>query len=353
MTDIIFIRHAPTKPDKTQHSTQWQLSEDSQKLCHQLAEQIKHHNITKIYTSTEPKAQLTGKFIAEKLGIDSITIADNLQETERHSKAFYDNQDTFRLAVKEAMLSPDDLRFGDETFTTARIRFTSQVEQLANKHPDETIAIITHGRVLSLYLGDIMKESPEIIWEKLKMPAYAILSWEKREITDIQYVIEASTTIDIYDAQIEDIPEIRELIESVLHLRHSVDEVKRLMKRVYGAESFQKTLVSENRHLIVAIIADSIVGICQYGIPMMDDCDCEDLRSIQTLFVHPDADHDNIASALVYDVEESVDEVAGVQRLSIFVNSEWMTLIKFYASLGFIHDQVEDIDGEWYMEKDL
>lgn len=353
MTDIIFIRHAPTKPDKTQHSTQWQLSEDSQKLCYQLAEQIKHHNITKIYTSIEPKAQLTGKFIAEKLEITSIASEDNLQETERHSKAFYDNQNTFRLAVQEAMLFPNNLIFGDETFTDARIRFTSQVEQLANKHPDETIVIVTHGRILSMYLGDIMKQSPETIWKKLQMPAYAILSWEKQEITDIQYTIEASISIDIYDAQIEDIPEIRTLIEATLQNRHSADEVKRLMKRVYSAESFQKTLASENRHLIVAIIEESIVGLCQYGIPLMDDCDCEDLRSIQTLFVHPDADHDNIASALVYDVEESVDEVAGVQRLSIFVNSEWMTLIKFYARLGFIHDQVEDVDGEWYMEKDL
>ena len=30
-----------------------------------------------------------------------------------------------------------------------------------------------------------------------------------------------------------------------------------------------------------------------------------------------------------------------------------MPLIKFYASLGFYHDQVEDSETEWYMEKDL
>lgn len=160
-------------------------------------------------------------------------------------------------------------------------------------------------------------------------------------------------TVDIYDAVVDDISEICELIETVLRLRHNADEVKRQMKHVYSAESFKKTLASDNRHLIVAIIDDAIVGMCQYGIPLMDDCDCEDLRSIQSLFVHPDADHDSIASALIYDVEESVDAVAGVQRLSVFVNSGWMTHIKFYASLDFIHDQVEDIDGEWYMEKDL
>lgn len=190
MTGIIFIRHAPTMPDKNQHSTKWQLSEDSQRLCYQLAEQIKVHEIAKIYTSTESKAQLTGQFVAEKLGDVPLEIADNVQETIRHSKAFYNSQDDFRAAVQAAMQSPDELRFGDETFTDARNRFATQVEQLAKKHKDETIAIVTHGRVLSIYLGSVMKISPVEIWQKLKMPAYAVLS-DKQEITEIEYKIEA------------------------------------------------------------------------------------------------------------------------------------------------------------------
>lgn len=160
-------------------------------------------------------------------------------------------------------------------------------------------------------------------------------------------------TVDIYDAVVDDIPEIRGLIEAVLNARHDADAVKQLMTGVYSVGAFQKTLDSENRHLIVAIVDDVIVGVCQYGIPIMDDCDCEDLRSIQILFIHPDTKHDDIASALVYDVEETIDGEAGVQRLSVFVNPGMMSLIKFYAGLDFVHDQVEDIDGEWYMEKDL
>ena len=160
-------------------------------------------------------------------------------------------------------------------------------------------------------------------------------------------------TVDIYDAVTNDIPEIRELIKAILTTRYDADKVTHLMKRVYSVDSLQKTLDSENRHLIVAIIEDAIVGVCQYGIPIMDDCDCEDLRSLQFLFVHPDAVHDDIASALVYDVEETIDEEARVQRLSVFVKQNMLPLIKFYAGLGFVHDQVEDIDDEWYMEKYL
>ncbi len=191
MTTFIFIRHAPTLPDKNQHATKWQLSADSEKLCYQLAEQIKSYKIAKIYTSTESKAQLTGQFVAEKLGNIPLEIADNLQEAIRHSKAFYDSQHDFRAAVEAAMLSPDKLLFGDETFTAANNRMAEQIEKLAKQHSGETVGVVTHGRVLSMYLGSIMKQSPVEIWQKLKMPAYAMLSWEKQEITEIQYEIEA------------------------------------------------------------------------------------------------------------------------------------------------------------------
>lgn len=159
--------------------------------------------------------------------------------------------------------------------------------------------------------------------------------------------------MDIYDAVEDDIPKIRTLIKAALSAQHDKITVARLMKTLYSASAFQKTLESDNRHLIVAIIDEVIAGVCQYGIPIMDDCDCEDLRSIQFLFVHPDYEHDEIAAALVYDVEDSISEQAGVQRLSVFVNPNFMKLIKFYAGLDFYHDQVEDVDGEWYMEKDL
>ena len=191
MTTIIFIRHAPTIPDKNQHATLWHLREDSQRLCHLLAEQIKDYKITKIYTSTESKAQLTGQFVAEKSGNVPVETVENLQETIQHTMKFYDNLSDFRVAVKKAMRSPDELLYGDETFIDARNRFSSQVEQLARKHPGETIGIVTHGRVLSMYLGTIMKQSPVELWEKLGLPAYAVLSREKQVITEIVYKIEA------------------------------------------------------------------------------------------------------------------------------------------------------------------
>lgn len=188
MTNIIFIRHAPTKIDKHTVAKNWILRGDSAQLCQLLAKKIEHYAIGTIYTSTELKAQLTGQYIAEALKLDTPIISDNLQETV--SNKFYDSEQEFRKTVILAMKNSHSLLFGEETFADAKKRFSAQVESLAQTHPQETIAIMTHGRILSMYLGDIMPENPDIIWERLQMPAYAVLSWETKEILEIIYSVD-------------------------------------------------------------------------------------------------------------------------------------------------------------------
>jgi len=188
MTTLIFIRHAPTRIDKNIASKNWTLTEDGQRLCKILAQKIQHYPISQIYASSEKKAQLTGQYIAEALQLESPIIKPNLQETE--SSNFYESQTEFRAKVKIAMQHPQELHFGDETFYDAKSRFSAQVENLAQQHRGETIAIVTHGRILSMYLAEIMKEAPEIIWERLQMPAFALLSWEEKTILEIYYSVE-------------------------------------------------------------------------------------------------------------------------------------------------------------------
>ena len=35
-----------------------------------------------------------------------------------------------------------------------------------------------------------MPENPENIWQRLQMPAYAVLSWETKEILEIMYSVD-------------------------------------------------------------------------------------------------------------------------------------------------------------------
>ncbi len=188
MTTLIFIRHAPTRIDKNIASKNWTLAEDGKQLCKMLAQRLVPYAISQIYVSSEKKAQLTGQYVADALQLESPIIKPNLQETE--SSKFYESQTEFREKVKIAMQHPQELHFGDETFYDAKSRFSAQVENLAQQHLGETIAIVTHGRILSIYLGEILQEAPEIIWEKLQMPAFVVLSWENQAIIEINYSVE-------------------------------------------------------------------------------------------------------------------------------------------------------------------
>lgn len=188
MTKLILIRHSISKQQTDVKSSEWVLTHEGQILCEILAKQLYSYRIARIYTSEEPKAYFTGKIVANTLNIPCEKSA-NLEETRRESKVFFDNQDEFKAKVREAMKNSDELRFGDETFTDARKRFSEQIEAFIQQHPNETLAIATHGRVMSMYLGYILKRDPVEIWNSLTMPAYAVLSLpEKNLVTLVNHI---------------------------------------------------------------------------------------------------------------------------------------------------------------------
>ncbi|MEL6308780.1 MAG: GNAT family N-acetyltransferase [Chloroflexota bacterium] len=154
--------------------------------------------------------------------------------------------------------------------------------------------------------------------------------------------------LTVRPATLKDAPTMRALAQKTAM-------TERTLNRVYSDEAIRATLDSENRHVLLAFSDDdALVGLCQYGIPIMDDCDCEDLRAIHTLILHPDYEaSDDVRMALIEAVEDTINVDAGVQRLSLYVPADDMARIKFYARLGFHHEMIEDTPNEWYMEKDL
>jgi broad specificity phosphatase PhoE len=184
MTTIVLIRHAPVTIDKHIVASSWQLSADSQARCQQLANQLQPLHPVQLYTSTEQKAVQTAKHLTEALNIPMV-VFPNLHETERTSTQFYTDSENFISTIHKAMRHPDKVIFGDEAFGVARDRLTRQLHILADKHPHETIGIVSHGRILAMFLAQIMKQSPIKIWDSMSMPAYAILSWESMQIVQL------------------------------------------------------------------------------------------------------------------------------------------------------------------------
>lgn len=170
MTQLIFIRHAMVEIDTTKPAHEWQLSANGRSACQLLAQTIAPHAPSRLFTSVEPKAAVTGQIVAEILGLPCQT-AVNLHEHQRHTTPFFPDHAAFVAAVTRFFHQPDELVLGEETATAAQRRFVTAVQALMAKHPGQTLAIVTHGTVLTLFVHYYQPSlDPVAFWQALALP---------------------------------------------------------------------------------------------------------------------------------------------------------------------------------------
>ena len=172
---LIFIRHAAVEIDPTVPSNEWRLSANGRSATRRLASQIILHNPSRIITSTEPKAAETGQIVAAELGLPCQTVP-NLHEHERSSVGYFASKADFETAVAHFFAHPSQLVFGDETANQARDRFDTAVHTLLAAGPNETLAIVTHGTVLTLFLAHYNQFAPVPFWQTLHLPDFFVVN---------------------------------------------------------------------------------------------------------------------------------------------------------------------------------
>ena len=161
--------------------------------------------------------------------------------------------------------------------------------------------------------------------------------------------------VTIRPAQHEDIDAIRDIAERNLRLTTAGIEdpnyVERMMKRVYSEDSLKRAVETASSEMIVAIEDEQVVGVCNFGAPLLDEC--EDIREIHRLLIHPDYTRQGIGSAFIDEIETCIDEEACIQSIIVYVNPSETPRLHFYLNNGFEHEATEDKDGMWYMELSL
>jgi broad specificity phosphatase PhoE len=186
MAYLILIRHSISRqvPDLSAHK--WSLSEEGIRLCETLATQIQPYDVKFVCSSYEPKAVQTAQEIAKVLHRFDSQIIEGLEETHRETAPYYKNVGDFQAAVISAMHRPDEVVFGEEAFEAARLRFDQALHDLMEKHADETVAAVSHGTVMSLWLGPLLKRPVQEVWQAMGMPAYVVIEWPEKRIIHFQ-----------------------------------------------------------------------------------------------------------------------------------------------------------------------
>ena len=70
---------------------------------------------------------------------------------------------------------PRELVLGRETALDALDRFADAVEPLVAAAGEETLAIVTHGTVISLLLEDRCGHDPFLSWRAMGLPSFAVI----------------------------------------------------------------------------------------------------------------------------------------------------------------------------------
>jgi 2,3-bisphosphoglycerate-dependent phosphoglycerate mutase len=132
----------------------------------ELASSLTDEPITAVYSSPYPRALQTGEPIAEQHGL-RVEIVDDLRERLLSPHPLAD----WYAKVQRTW---DDLDYAlpdGESSRTAQRRAVGALSGLAERHPDATIAAVSHGNLIALVLN---ARDPAVgfeLWDAMPMPA--------------------------------------------------------------------------------------------------------------------------------------------------------------------------------------
>lgn len=166
----------------------WQLSEEGRKRCAPLADKLQRFDLARVVSSNEPKAVETAELVAAQLTCTHFVRPD-LHENDRTGLGFL-GVDAFRETFRRFFAEPDRVVVGTETAEEARTRFSAAVESVLEEFPHETLAIVTHGTVISLLVSDPTAEDRFRLWRRLGLPSYVVVSRPALEIVEEFYGVD-------------------------------------------------------------------------------------------------------------------------------------------------------------------
>lgn len=170
---LILVRHSQSQPDDQRPAREWPLSETGRARCVELAHQLRAYDPAVFVSSTEPKAIETAQITAALLSKSHYS-AEGLHEHERPQAAWL-GQAAFEETIARFFALPDQLVFGAETADQAYLRFSQAVHDTLTRYSG-TVALVTHGTVLTLFAARAAGIAPFPFWKTLQMPSFVVLS---------------------------------------------------------------------------------------------------------------------------------------------------------------------------------
>lgn len=181
---LILVKHSLPEIVPERSRREWRLSEEGRRRCGRLAERLSSYAPGKIVSSPEPKALETAQLVAAALGVALVETVDALHEHDDRDVPFQDEQ-SFRVAVREFFARPNQAVFGPETADAAHQRFSAAVTRLADGPKDSSIVVVAHGRVISLLVSRRNDLPAFGLWSGLGLPSFVVLELPSYAVAEV------------------------------------------------------------------------------------------------------------------------------------------------------------------------
>ena len=159
---LYLIRHAQSQQTALPIET-WPLSDVGRRQAQRLAELPFWQDVQIICTSVEPKAIQTAQIVAAQHELPIEPVFD-LRELRRPGDLVGD----YETAVRQALENPTASVNGWEPAGEAQTRIITAIERLLMLHQDKTLAVVSHGQVLTLYLAYLTDVQPSLdLWHSI------------------------------------------------------------------------------------------------------------------------------------------------------------------------------------------
>lgn len=151
MTTVYFVRHAQS-PWVPHREAERPLSESGERAADRVAEQLSDVQFDAILSSPYERATQTARPLAERRDMD-LRVVDGFRERTLTDGPAEEYDETFQSAI-DAVFSDWSFAFPDaESNDEARARGVAAVEGVLNEYAEQTVAVATHGQLLTVTLS--------------------------------------------------------------------------------------------------------------------------------------------------------------------------------------------------------
>src|SRR5258708_29268945 len=160
MPNLYRIRHPKTHVAPARQPHEWVLSEQGRSQVRKLNEAPFWKTVRALYSSNQPKAIEAAKVIGKTHEIEIIALP-GLAEVWRGKEVYLSAAEYDNVLARFFSLPHFSIE-GWERATNALARFSETVKYLIDQHPGKSVAILSHGTILTLYTAMLDHQNPTL-----------------------------------------------------------------------------------------------------------------------------------------------------------------------------------------------